>query len=297
MVPIQIEAISRAFGNVRAVNNLSLRVPEGEIFGFLGPNGAGKTTTIRTLLGLLQPDAGSCRVLGHDCWEESHTVKAKIGFLPGDLQLPPRWTGHEFFSYHGSFRKQDPKRLQNLIDRFDMDGSRRLGDLSKGNQQKVAIIGAFMHEASLVILDEPTSGLDPLMQQNFLELIEEERDAGRTVFLSSHHLQEVERVADQVGIIRDGTLVAVETVNDLKRVCERTLSIDFSSTPDLDPLLRLDNVSLREQSELRVILGVKGSPDEILTTLATMPVKDFVFPSADLESIFMHYYDSGSHTP
>ncbi len=296
MVAIDISQVSRTFGTIRAVDQLDLRVSDGQIFGFLGPNGAGKTTTIRMLLGLLQPDSGSCRVLGRDCWSDSHAVKAQIGFLPGDIHLPPRWTGDDFLKYHGSFRKQDPQRLKALIQRFDLDTSRRLGDLSKGNQQKVAIIAAFMHEAPLLILDEPTSGLDPLMRQNFMELIEHERQAGRTLFLSSHNLQEVERVADQVGIIRDGNLVAVETVTELRRLCERTLSIAFSEEPDLEPLTRLENVFLRDQTEHRAIFGVKGPPTGVMAALAGMSIQDFSFPPADLESIFMHYYDTRAET-
>jgi ABC-2 type transport system ATP-binding protein len=207
---------------VVAVQGVDLIVEKGEIFGFLGPNGAGKTTTIRMLMGLIRPSGGSAHVFGRDCWADSAAVKADVGFLPGDIRLYEKMTGHEFLEFFAAFRPGDNRnRRRNLAERLGVELDRQIKHLSKGNRQKLAIVQALMHDAPLLIMDEPSSGLDPLIQSELLEIFLEEQARGKTLFLSSHVLPEVERIAHRVAIIREGRLVTVEEVALLRAMRER----------------------------------------------------------------------------
>ena len=215
--PIETEGLTRSYGRRRGIVDVSFTVNEGEIFAFLGPNGAGKTTTIRQLMGLLRPTSGRARIFGLDCWAQSPGAKEKVGFLPGEMRLYENLSGNALLDYFASFRKgHDRRRRDALVERLDFDPTQRIRHMSKGTRQKLGIVQALMHEAPLLILDEPSSGLDPLKQVTFLSLLHDERAGGRTVFLSSHAIPEVERIADRVGIIREGRLVAVESIEALK---------------------------------------------------------------------------------
>jgi ABC-2 type transport system ATP-binding protein len=235
--------LTRHYGKHRGISDLTFELGEGQIFGFLGPNGAGKTTTIRQLMGLMRPSSGTARIFGLDCWRDSVRVKEKVGFLPGDLRLYEKMTGEEFLDFFAAFRKGAHRRWRReLIERFGLDTSRKIKHMSEGNRQKLAVVQALMHDAPLLILDEPSSGLDPLMQVEFVELLQEERSRGKTVFLSSHQLVEVERIADRVGIIREGELVAVEEVERLKKVRERRMHVILEAPVPRERFSALDGV-------------------------------------------------------
>lgn len=291
--PIELENLTYSYGNQRGVVDLTFSVNEGEIFGFLGPNGAGKTTTIRVLMGLMRPTSGYARVFGLDSWQDSTAAKAKVGFLPGDIRLYERMTGHEFLDFFAAFRgTSDLRRGEDLAARLEVDLGRRIKHLSKGNRQKLALVQALMHDAPLLILDEPSSGLDPLTQGQLLEFFNDERARGKTIFLSSHVLPEVERIADRVAVIREGELVAVESVAHLRNARERTMELTLAERVGEDRFSGLDGVRLLSLSPdgRRVSLSVRGRLEPLLSRLAQLPIDDLVFGPPDLESVFLHYY-------
>lgn len=271
---------------------LDLALNEGEVFGFLGPNGAGKSTTIRVLMGLLKPTSGSARIEGLDCWENAARVKSRVGFLPGDLHLYEGLTGAGFLDFFAGFRPDSRTRRVQLVKRLDLDLTQRIKAMSKGNRQKLAIVQALMYGAPVLLLDEPSSGLDPLAAEEFLALLREERDVGHTVFLSSHILPEVEHIADRVGIIRDGRLVAVDTMEHLRSLRERPMHITLSEPANLAGLEGLTGVRVQsvENGGTRVTLSVRGPLAPIFGELARMPIADFTYGPPDLESLFLQYY-------
>jgi ABC-2 type transport system ATP-binding protein len=296
---IEARALTRTYRGGRGVFELGFRVEEGEIFGFLGPNGAGKTTTIRVLMGMIRPTSGEARVFGLDVWRQSAAVKARIGFVPGDLHLYERMTGEGLLRFFASYRPPGTmERAHQLARRFELDLRQRVRHLSKGNRQKLILVQALMHDPPLLVLDEPTSGLDPLAQTDFLDLLGEERSRGKTVFLSSHLLQEVEKVADSAAIVRDGRLVAIEDVDRLRTVRERRMEVVLHRPLQGDPFSGIDGVRLLGTHEggRRLELAVHGDPGPLLQRLATLPVADLVYPPADLESVFLHFYREAAAT-
>src|SRR5436190_16649635 len=227
---IEVEGLTKSYGGKRGIVDVSLQVGEGEVFGFLGPNGAGKTTTIRILMALLRADSGSARIAGLDCWEKSIEVKRLIGYVPGEPSLDPNLTGGQILEYFANLRGGvDQAYLKKLVERFDLDTSRKFRHYSTGNKRKVVLIQAFMHRPRVLVLDEPTSGLDPLNQQEFDHMVKEARDEGRTVFLSSHVLSEVEKTCTRVGIIRDGSLVRIGDVAEVKAIKRYEITITFAN--------------------------------------------------------------------
>ncbi|HEU5369117.1 MAG TPA: ABC transporter ATP-binding protein, partial [Ktedonobacterales bacterium] len=225
---IEVEGLTKSYGSKRGIMDVSFEVEEGEVFGFLGPNGAGKTTTIRTLMALLRADAGTARIAGMDAWQQSVEIKKLVGYLPGELSLDPGLTGGQILEYFGHLRGGvDQAYLKQLIKRLDLDPTRKFRQYSSGNKRKIGLIQAFMHRPRLLVLDEPTNGLDPLNQQEFNRMVAEARDAGSTVFLSSHILIEVEQTCDRVGIIREGRLVRVGGVAELKDIKRHEVTITF----------------------------------------------------------------------
>src|SRR5262249_19657799 len=237
------EGLTKSYGSSRGINDVTFNINEGETFGFLGPNGAGKTTTIRLLMALLYPNAGTARIADLDCWQQSVEVKRVVGYLPGELALDPNLTGGQIFEYFGHLRGGvDQTYLKQLVDRLGLDPTRKFRQYSSGNKRKVGIIQAFMHRPRLLILDEPTNGLDPLNQQEFDAMVREVRDDGRTVFLSSHILSEVEQICTRVGIIREGALVRVGGVAELKDIKRHEVVIAFADTAPAEAFRALDGV-------------------------------------------------------
>lgn len=288
---IRTQSLSKAYGDFTAVDDLDLAVQEGEIFGFLGPNGAGKSTTIRLLLDQIRPSAGEASVLGLDTRSGSLAIRRRVGYIPGDLALYPSMTGAQTLRYFARLRGGVEQRsIDELAERLQADLSKKISEYSTGNRQKIGLIQAFMHQPDLLILDEPTAGLDPLVQQEFMEMVREVRSDGRTVFLSSHTLSEVERVADRVGIIRHGKLVVVETIEHLKEKAVRRLDFEFADP--VPPTLFDDVEGVRDVDahERSVSVTFDGSVNGMLRAAVQHEVVNLHSREADLEEIFLAYY-------
>ena len=292
-IAIATSGLTKYYGSSPGIIDLDLEVRVGEVYGFIGPNGAGKSTTIRTLLNFLFPSEGSGTVLGLDIIKDTLEIRRRTGYLPGDLSMYDAMTAREFLIYFANLRKCDcTTTMATLADRFQLDLDRKIKDYSTGNRQKVGIVNAFMHQPELLILDEPTAGLDPLMQQEFQELINEVRNEGRTVFLSSHILPEVDRVADRVGIVRDSRLIAVDTVEAFKAKAHSTLSIQFASTIDETLFSGLDGVKDTEIRNGGTVLAVtvSGSLDGVIKEAANHDVVSISTRDSELEEVFLSYY-------
>ncbi|MGH2759925.1 MAG: ABC transporter ATP-binding protein [Actinomycetota bacterium] len=286
---IRTEGLTKHFGPVRAVEDLDLSVRRGEVFGYLGPNGAGKTTTIRMLLDFIRPTRGEIFVLGHD--PRTPAIRRDVGYLPGELSLDPRHTARDVFGFFGALRGGvDEGYVASLIERFDLDPSRRIGELSTGNKRKVGVIQAFMHRPELLVLDEPTSGLDPLLQHEFHRLVREAAGEGATVLLSSHVLAEVEDLAGRVGILRRGRLVKVARVGELRRRARQHIDLYFDGGADAEPFARIPEVAEATASDGVVRLIVEGSVERVLRTAARLHAHRIVSPEADLEQVFLDFY-------
>jgi ABC-2 type transport system ATP-binding protein len=288
---ILAEGLTKRYGSHPALHGLDLAVAPGEVFGFLGPNGAGKTTAIRLLLDLLRPTAGTVRVLGEDPRAGGARLRRRIGYLPGDLRLEGRQTGRELLTFLGNLRGGvSRRRIDVLAERLDLVLGRPIGGLSKGNKQKVGLVQAFMGDPELLILDEPSSGLDPLLQQEFRAMAREARVQGRTVFMSSHVLAEVEHVADRVGILRAGRLVAVEDIDTLRRRAVRRVEIRFDRPVPRAAFQGLPGV--REATVDGEVLHavVEGKADALVKAAAQHTVLSLLSHEPDLEEIFLAYY-------
>jgi ABC-2 type transport system ATP-binding protein len=279
-------------GGVRALVDLDLRVEHGEVFGYLGPNGAGKSTTIRLLLGLIRPTAGRASIHGRDTQVEGVAARRLAGYLPGDLRLADRLTGREQLGSLGRLRGKIDERLRDeLCTRLDVVLDRPIRQLSKGNRQKLGIVQAFMHRPELVVLDEPTAGLDPLLQGEVRALLRETAAEGRTVFLSSHSLDEVQHVADRVGVLRAGRLVDVDAVESLRERSLRHVTVLFDSPVDAAELAGLDGVRVTSVDGPRVRLSApETAMDAVVKAFARHVVVDLVSQPADLEEIFLELY-------
>ena len=291
---LMIQGLTKSYGKVRALRGVDLEVQRGEIFGFLGPNGAGKTTTIRCLLDLIRPDGGAVRVLGRDPQADSVAVRARTGYLPGELQVDPNMTVEGALRYLNALRgnKADWGFVRQLTERLDLALKPAIKNLSHGNKQKVGIVQALMHRPELLLLDEPTLGLDPLMQHEVLHLITEAKENGATVFFSSHIMSEVEAVAERVAIIREGVIVEVaETASLINRALHRA-RIRFQQLVDITPLANVPGVTVLSQDDgASVLLEVEGEMDGLIKALATFPVSAFETERPSLEEIFLAYYE------
>ncbi|MBA7615989.1 Multidrug efflux system ATP-binding protein [subsurface metagenome] len=287
---IQTYGLTKYYGKVRGVENLDLEVKPGEIFGFLGPNGAGKTTTIRLLLDLIRPTQGRAEIFGLDVRTHSLEIRQRLGNLPGDVSLYENLSGEEFLALIEKLHhNRSAKRKDELAERLDIDLSRKIRTYSKGMKQKVAIIQALMNDPELLMLDEPTSGLDPLVQREFYNLLKEEKERGKTVFLSSHILPEVERVCDRVRILRDGLLVGVENIDALKTKRVRKLELTLREEVP-EERLKIPGTKLLYYRNQHVELEVYVRIGELMPKLAELPLEDIVFPEATLEDTFMKFY-------
>jgi ABC-2 type transport system ATP-binding protein len=290
---IEVEHLTKSYGNNRGIIDVSFQVEEGEVFGFLGPNGAGKTTTIRTLMALLKADSGTARIAGLDVWQDSVAVKKIVGYLPGEPALDPNLTGGQILEYFAHLRDGvDQAYLKELIQRFELDPSRRFRQYSAGNKRKVVLIQAFMARPRLLILDEPTNGLDPINQHEFTTLVEETRAAGRTVFLSSHILSEVEQLCDRVGIIREGRLVQVGSVDELRGIKRYEITVTFADNVPAEAFTALPGVEQVEalDSGRTLRVAVAGSPDAVIKAAAQHPIVNLTSNEPSLEDIFLRFY-------
>ncbi len=291
---IKIQGLTKSYGNVQALFGVDLEVKQGEVFGFLGPNGSGKTTTIRCMLDLIRPQGGTIRVLGLNPQVEPEEIKARVGYLPGELHLDENMTARQVFRYFNRLRgnRSNWDFIQELSDRLKLELKTPIKNFSKGNKQKVGVVQALMHRPELLLLDEPTGGLDPLMQQEALRMLAEAQDDGATVFFSSHIISEVQAVADRAAIIREGKIVEViETASLLNRSMRR-VRIRFQQPTDVNALFNLPGVELLAKDDgMSVLLQVEGEMDALIKTLAQYPVSDFETERTSLEKIFLAYYE------
>ncbi len=289
---IQLENLTKHYGNIVGIQNLSLEVAEGEVFGLLGPNGAGKTTTIRLILDFIRPTSGSVSVFGLSPRSDGIAIRRRVGYLPGDFITYNNLTGAAVTEYFTKLRGQNPSKLEMLCERFDLDPTRKIAELSKGNKQKIGLVQAFMNDPDLLILDEPTSGLDPLLQHEFQDMLREEKAQGKTVFLSSHVMSEVEATCDRVCIIREGELVTLDTVSHLTELSLWTVKIVFAEAVGENVFHGLEGVSVTSSSDRTFTLSVggDGSMDAVIKTASQYRVVSFESEHASLEDTFLQYY-------
>ncbi|MDI6900664.1 MAG: ABC transporter ATP-binding protein [Anaerosomatales bacterium] len=289
---IRTEKLTKHYGKVEALVDLDLEIPRGEIFGFLGPNGAGKTTTIRTMLDEIRPTRGSASILGMDTHERSVEIRRHIGYVPGDLAMYPDLTGRDTLTYFANLRGGvDQAYVDTLAERLDADLSKKVGDLSSGNRQKVGLIQAFMNRPEVLIMDEPSSGLDPLVQREFQTMMREVAAEGCTVFLSSHTLSEVQRVAARVGIIRHGHLVAVESVAALRSKAMRRVELELDSTAEAAVFEAVPGASDVAVGNHHVSMSFEGDMGALIRAASERyGILDISTQEADLEEIFLTYY-------
>ena len=283
---IEINNLTKTYGKHRGVESVDLSVKEGEWFGFIGPNGAGKSTTIRTLLGLIKPTRGETKVNGMDSWLMKDKIMEDVGYLPSEAIFYPEMTVKEPLDYALSFvGNKDGRRQKELCRRFQLDTKRKVGELSYGNRKKVGIVSALQHSPSLLILDEPTGGLDPLMQREFFNLLEEEHKNGKTIFMSSHILSEIEHHAQTAAFIRDGKIILKKEVSELSKTSRRKVSLrgslDISGLQGVKEVVEnKDGISFLYSGDSKVLLDVLSKGD----------IKDFTVTEPDLEEVFLHYY-------
>jgi len=290
---IEVEKLTKSYGGKRGINDVTFEVAEGEVFGFLGPNGAGKTTTIRVLMALIRADSGIAKIAGLDCWNQSVDIKRLIGYVPGEPSLDPSLTGGQIIEYFSNLRGGvDKAYVKRLIEVFDLDTSKKFRQYSTGNKRKVVIIQALMHKPRVLILDEPTSGLDPLNQQTFEGLVEEASKEGRTVFLSSHVLSEVEKMCDRVGIIREGKLVRLGGVHELTDIKRFEVTITFAEPVSPQAFERLEGVASVQKLDgaTGVKIEMQGSADAVIKEAARYKVVSLTSYEPSLEDVFLKYY-------
>ena len=288
---IRAEQLTKFYGKARGVIDVDFSVEQGEVLGFLGPNGAGKTTTIRLLLDLIRPSEGRITVFGLDAQQKGVEIRRRLGYLTGDLRLYERMTGRDLLTYFAHLRRLDgAASADRLAERLDLDLDRRLKELSRGNRQKVGLIQAFMHDPDLLVLDEPTSGLDPLVQESFYELVAEATARGGTVFLSSHVLSEVQRVADRVALIREGRLQLVDRVESIRARAFTRVEATFSEPPPAEAFTGLPGVRELGRHGDVARFAVEGEIDPLVKALAGFHVRALDVQEADLEDIFMALY-------
>jgi len=290
---IQTSKLSKDYGLGHGLFDLDLIVAPQEVFGFLGPNGAGKSTTIRCLMGMIHPTKGSAHIFGLDCLRDSVEVKRKVGYVPGDMPQFGSLRGKEVIAYLGGLRGNvDPAVVRQIAERFDLDLGRRFREYSSGNKKKLGIVLAFMHKPDLLILDEPTGGLDPLNQQEFYKLVAETRDAGATIFLSSHILSEVEHVCDRVGIIRSGRLAKVAELDEIHNIRLHRLELEFAPGTGVPEAAIRSAVGVEDVvvDDHKVTCTVKGAFDPLLKALTGATVTNLVSHEPSLEEVFLTYY-------
>ncbi len=288
---IKTEKLTKNYGSHRGIIEVDLEVGQGEVFGFLGPNGAGKTTTIRVLLDLIRPTSGKAYVFGIESSADPVAIHRRIGYLPGEFALYDRLTGRQTLEYFGNLRGGVDKAYQaSLIERFDLDPSRRYREYSKGNKQKVGLVAAMQHKPELLMLDEPTAGLDPLVQQTFFSLLREHVKDGATVFLSSHILSEVERSCDRVAIIREGLLVRVDRVDALRDLAHHQVELRFAGKPPETEFRKIKGVSDIAIEDHILRMRVLGSITPVVQAAAKLGITDFLSREPSLEETFLAQY-------
>ncbi len=287
---IEINNLTKDFGNNKGVFNLSFTLKQGEIVGFLGSNGAGKTTTIRHLMGFIKPENGSAKILNMDCFENANSVQEKIGYLPGEIAFMDNMTGNEFIQFMANMKNiRDLHYAKELISYFDIDTKVKIKKMSKGMKQKIGIIIAFMQDTPILVLDEPTTGLDPLMQNKFVELIKTEKSKGKTILMSSHIFEEIENTCERIIMIKDGRLVADENINAIRSEMSKHYEITFSNIEDAISFQELHTHNSNRKGKVVYLLS-KGNVNTLISELHKFDLEDINARYQTLEEVFMKYY-------
>ena len=287
---IEIRQLTKDYGNNRGIFDVSLSVKKGEVFGFLGPNGAGKSTTIRHLMGFIQADQGSCQINGLDCLRDHARIQQALGYLPGEIAFMDDMTGLEFIKFMAKMKGMtDLTKAYELMERFELNPQGKIKKMSKGMKQKIGIICAFMHDPELLILDEPSSGLDPLMQNRFIELVLEEKQRGKTIFMSSHIFEEIERTCDRTAMIKDGRLISIEELQTLKASKHKTYQITFA-TQELVEQFMNEGFECEQVESTVVKVLPRNNLNYLLATLSRYDIIDLDITKPTLEELFLHFY-------
>lgn len=289
MSVIEVKDITKDYGNHKGNFNVNFTVEKGEVLGFLGPNGAGKTTTIRQLMGFIKPDKGSVKINSLDCFTEVEKVQDMVGYLPGEIAFMDDMTGLDFIHFIGNMKNvKNFSKAEELIQFLELDTRGKMKKMSKGMKQKIAIVVAFMSNPDILILDEPTSGLDPLMQNKFIDLIHQEKKKGKTILMSSHIFEEVEHTCDRVAIIKDGEIVAIEKMEDLRKSKRKIYQIEFHNPNDAQTFhLKYEGSDIRGNL---VTVSLKGNVDKLLKELSQYEIDDISIRTQTLEELFLHFY-------
>lgn len=290
MSVIEVNHLTKDYGNGKGIFDVNLNVEKGEIFGFLGPNGAGKTTTIRNLLGFIRPDQGDVKIKGMDCFGEASEIHKSLGYLAGELAFFDDLNGDQMIKLMANLKHvTDQSRIQELMERFQLNPKGKIKKMSKGMKQKIGIVCAFMNDPDIIILDEPTSGLDPLMQNEFVDLVLEEKERGKTIFMSSHIFEEVEKTCDRTAIIRNGKIVTIEEMAGLKAKKQKSFVITFKENEGLHRFCR-EGFDVTACEKNTATVRISGDVDRLMKTLAQYKVVDLDVKTSSLEEIFLHYY-------
>ncbi len=293
---IIVNQLTKPYGVNKGIFDLTFTVKKGEVFGFLGPNGAGKTTTIRHLLGFITPDQGNCTINDLDTFHHAQTIHKTLGYISGEIAFFQHMKGIDFLKFMAALRNMDSfHKMHELIEFLDIDTTGIIRKMSKGMKQKLAIVTAFMHDPDILILDEPTSGLDPLMQSKFVELIKQEKAKGKTILMSSHNFEEIERTCDRALIIKHGKQMALNDIDTLKDIQRKVFLITLEHISDRNTLLE-NNLKIVKDNGTQIEIEVSGSPNELLRQLAKCNVKSLDTKHQNLEDVFMHYYHEGDET-
>jgi len=287
-----IDNLYKSYGKIQAVKGISMRVERGEIFGFLGPNGAGKTTTIRCMLDVIRPTSGTLRVLGLDAQRDKMELHQHIGYLPGDVRLPGQMTGKQVIDYFSRLQGREPVLLHDLVALFDVEIKRPLKSYSKGMRQKIGVVLAFMCDPEVLILDEPTSGLDPLLQRTFNEFLLQEQARGKTIFMSSHIMSDVEKVCQRVAVIRQGEIVTIEEVEKLRQKAGQRVTVEFGDAVSADELARMPGVINVTRNNSAYHFNISGSMDALIKALSRHEVLRLQAEEAPLEEVFLKFYEN-----
>ncbi len=290
---IEIHHVTKDYGNNKGIFDVNLSVKEGEVFGFLGPNGAGKTTTIRNLMGFIRPDHGSCSIMRMDCFKDAPSIQEKLGYLAGEIAFLEDMSGKKLLDFIADMKGiKDRTRIKELMERFELDPRGKVKKMSKGMKQKVGIICAFMGNPDILILDEPTSGLDPLMQNRFIELILEEKKKGKTIFMSSHIFEEIEKTCDRAAIIREGRIIAIENIEELKNKKSKKYILTFPNS-EIANTFTLQGFKILKRKGSEVMVSVGKNVSDFIKQIAKYPIEDMNIQTQTLEEIFLHFYGGG----
>lgn len=292
MSVIKVDNITKDYGSSRGVFDLSFEVNKGEIFGMLGPNGAGKTTTIRQLMGFIKSDKGNAKILDMNCFDKRENIQSKLGYLPGEIAFMDEMKGDDFINFIAEMKSiKNKNRIKEFIDIFELDANRKINKMSKGTKQKIGIVCAFMNEPEVVILDEPTSGLDPLMQKKFIDLILEEKKKGTTIFMSSHIFEEIEKTCDRTAILKNGRLIAIENMEELKSKKNKNFEVVFRTNKDAENFKNKISFKSELNNNIVKILIANNEVNSFIKELSNYDILDINSSSQTLEELFLHFYN------